>query len=67
MKYKVTININATVDVIVDADSPLEAFENASVSDANVRSIDDVDVLTSEPVGCEDEGGNYTMYPVWTE
>lgn len=62
MKYKVTMNIDATVDVIVDADSPREAFENASVSDANVRSIDDVDVFASEPVGCEDENGNYTRY-----
>lgn len=62
MNYRVTINIDATVNVIVDADSPQEAFENASLRDANVRSIDDIDVFTSEPVGCEDEEGNYTRY-----
>lgn len=61
-KYKVTINVDATVDVVVDANSPQEAFEKASLADASLTSIDDLDVFTSEPVGCEDENGNYTEY-----
>ena len=61
-KYKVTINIDAMVNVVVDANSPQEAFDNASLADARITSIDDLDVLTSEPFGCEDVTGNYTEY-----
>ena len=61
-KYKVTINVDATVDVVVEAGSPQEAFDKASLADARLTSIDDLDVFTSEPVGCEDEKGNYTRY-----
>lgn len=61
-KYKVTINVDATVDVVVDANSPQEAFDKASLVDASLTSIDDLNVFTSEPVGCEDEKGNYTRY-----
>ena len=61
-KYKVTINVDATVDVVVDANSPQEAFENASLADASLTSIDDLNVFTSELVGCRDENGNYTEY-----
>ena len=61
-KYKVTINVDATVDVVVEAGSPQEAFDKASLADARLTSIDDLDVFTSEPVGCEDEEGNYTRY-----
>ena len=61
-KYKVTINVDATVDVVVDANSPQEAFDKASLVDARLTSIDDLNVFTSEPVGCRDENGNYTEY-----
>lgn len=61
-KYKVTINVDATVDVVVDAASPQEAFDKASLADARLTSIDDLNVFTSEFVGCEDEDGNYTRY-----
>jgi hypothetical protein len=61
-KYKVTINVDATVDVVVDAASPHEAFDKASLADARLTSIDDLNVFTSEFVGCEDEDGNYTRY-----
>lgn len=61
-KYKVTINVDATVDVVVEASSPHEAFDKASLADARLTSIDDLNVFTSEPVGCEDEKGNYTRY-----
>lgn len=61
-KYKVTINVDATVDVVVEASSPQEAFDKASLADARLTSIDDLNVFTSEFVGCEDEDGNYTRY-----
>lgn len=61
-KYKVTINVDAMVNVVVDANSPQDAFDKASLADARITSIGDLDVLTSAPFGCEDENGNYTEY-----
>ena len=63
-KYKVTINVDATVDVVVEANSQEEAFEKASIVDAEIRSVDDLCVFSAEVVGCEDENGNYTECPV---
>jgi len=62
MKYKVTINVDAMVNVVVDANSPQEAFDKASLADAVITSIDDLDVLASDPFGCEDENGHYMEY-----
>ena len=61
-KYKVMINVDAIVNVVVDANSPREAFDKASLADARITSIDDLDMLTSDTFGCVDENGNYTGY-----
>lgn len=62
MKYAVALNINATLVVEVEAESPSEAFERADYRDADIKSADDINVHGYEPIGCEDEGGNYTEY-----
>ena len=62
MKYEVTIHIDASVCVDVEAGSPQEAFESADYRSAIIKNIDDINVHGYEPIGCEDENGHYTEY-----
>ena len=62
MTYKVTLNIDAMVDVVVEADSPEEAFEKASFQDANIRCPEDIDVMNCEPMHLTEEDGHVLAY-----